>query len=233
MTEKKSFFGFLKKWTTSPTTPTTYASEEAAQTQHAKTATKTEYTPKQTDHYKPSTPQVAKETIPVAQSVLEFAISKLEEILKLSLFGGKVIYQRQEEDRLFFEILESEDVGRIIGKDGMTLDALQTLLRAFIFKKFGTMLKIYLDIEEYRNKREEMLKNHALKSAKAVLTKTRKADLKPMNPDERRLIHGLFQDDKRIRSYSVGTGVYRHIVLERRSRAAQEESSFTPSYDTE
>jgi predicted RNA-binding protein Jag len=154
-----------------------------------------------------------------SDALKNYAITVLETWLSASGFGGKVVFAKQEKEALFFEVIESEDVGRVIGKDGMTLDALQVLLKAAIYKKFEGGYKIYIDIENYRQKREDSLKAQALKASKYVLTRARKVDLKPMNPEERRLIHALFQQDKRIRSYSVGTGVYRHVVLERRGPA--------------
>ncbi len=202
MSIKKGLFGFLKELV-SPTLPSAAAST-------------TTLTLDPITHYTPTSTPTSTPSAPVSQEVIQYVCTKLEEILSISGFGGKLEFQKQENDRLFFEITNPQDVGRIIGKDGMTLEALQTLVKAFIFKKYGATAKIALDIENYRQKREDLLRAHALKSAKTVLTRSRKIDLKPMNPEERRLIHSLFQDDKRIRSYSVGSGVYRHVVLERR-----------------
>ena len=216
MTTKKGFFGFLKRWT-SPE-ETVYASEEQLQRNHAAQARADideDYGTQSASFLSAADDSI--EFVPVPDDAIHYCCKALEELLSLAGLGGTVSLSRQESNKLFFDITNSTDVGRIIGKDGMTLEALQTLVRAFLFKKYNLTPRVYLDIEGYRQKREDTLRSQALRAAKSVITKVRKMDLKPMNPEERRFIHSMFQNHKSIRSYSVGTGTYRHIVLERRN----------------
>ncbi len=211
MAEKKGFFNFLSRLT-GKQAPTFTVEEDAQRTYAKQQEALSQHTEDSRDipvETKPTAPELSPE-------VLQFVKEKLSEILTLTGFGGDVTFTLSNEEKLALEITNCQDVGRVIGKDGSTLEALQTLLRAFIFKKFGLNPRVNIDIEEYRKKREDMLKSHAIRAAKMVAVKGKKMDLKPMNPDERRLIHSMFQHDKKIRSYSVGDGVYRHIVLERR-----------------
>ncbi len=218
MSEKKGFFGFLKRWTS--TEETTVTTEAKSQHNHVAIAESEPYDDYGTAHVSfLSTSEDPIEFTPVSDEAIAYCCTTLEDILSLAGLGGHVSLNRQESNRLFFEITNSDDVGRIIGKDGMTLEALQTLVRAFLFKKYNLTARVYLDVEGYRQKREDTLRSQALRAAKSVITKVRKMDLKPMNPEERRFIHSMFQGHKSIRSYSVGTGTYRHIVLERRNGA--------------
>ena len=148
-----------------------------------------------------------------------FGKEKLEELLRLTLFGGQVLVMDHSPEKLSLDIVDSDDTGRIIGKDGATLEAIQTLLRGFIYKKFGTSVRVTIDIGDYRKKKEEILQAQAVRAAKTVLQKGRRVELKNMNSEERRLIHTLFQNDESIRSFSVGDGNQRRVVLEQRENA--------------
>jgi spoIIIJ-associated protein len=153
----------------------------------------------------------------IDDDVPSFAIRKLTEILDLS-FKGSVTLIDYTGDTLSLNISNVEDPARLIGKDGMTLDALQTLLKAFVFKKFGLTLKVLIDTGDYKNRREDQLRTQAFKAVKTVIEKNTRINLRPMNAAERRFIHTLFENDRRIRTFSVGDGAYRHIVIEKKTR---------------
>jgi len=205
----KGLFSFFKKWA-SPTSTETIEETGTPTSAEEMLASIIPAPSYKNTHYE------TKSTTIITQEMIDYAINQLEIVLKLSGFGGKVILKNSENGQLLLEIIDAEDVGRIIGKEGMTLEAFQTLGKTFLFQKFNVPVRLYLDIEDYRKKRIDSLVSQAEKASKTVLTRARKVDLKPMNPEERRLIHGMFQNDKKIRSYSVGNGLYRHIVLERR-----------------
>ena len=150
-----------------------------------------------------------------SDEVAEYARQSLQDILDLG-FGGKVVVAQKSGDRLGLDIVDATDLGRLIGKDGMTLDALQTLVRAFIYKKFGISLRISVDSGDYKRRRDDQLYTQAMKAVNTVLTKGTRASLRPMNASERRYIHTLFQDDARVKTFSVGDGNYRHIVIEKK-----------------
>lgn len=109
--------------------------------------------------------------------------------------------------------ITGDDLGILIGRRGDTLDALQFLLNLIINKNFEKRIKVYLDIEDYRKKRENTLNNLALRLADKVKRTGRKVVLEPMNPHERRIIHIALQEEKGITTYSEGEEPYRKVVI--------------------
>ena len=158
--------------------------------------------------------------IEVPDEVAQFGLQKLQEILDLS-FGGTPVVTSQENEELGLEVINATDSSRLIGKDGMTLDALQTILRAIIFKRFGTNIRVSINTEDYKRRREEQIRAQAEKALNTVLTKNSRVSLRPMNAAERRIIHLIFENDSRVRTFSAGNGTYRHIVIERRGPKSQ------------
>ena len=123
------------------------------------------------------------------------------------------ILAREELDKIFID-LKGEEVGTIIGYRGETLDAIQYLLYIFINKNSeGNYKKVLLDAGSYRVKREETLKNLALKTAYKVKKYGRSIKFEPMNPYERKIIHSALQDDNNITTESEGQEPFRRIVV--------------------
>lgn len=121
-----------------------------------------------------------------------------------------VIYN--SEDNLVIN-LTGENLGLLIGRRGDTLDALQFLLNLVINKNSEKRIKIILDVENYRSKREETLFKLAKRLSDKAKRTGKKIVLEPMNPHERRLIHMSLQDDHRINTYSEGEEPYRKVVI--------------------
>lgn len=123
---------------------------------------------------------------------------------------------RLEDDRLYVDIISesSKNFGIVIGKRGVTLDALQYLLSLALNKNRQDYLKVVLDTENYRAKREKTLIRLADKMAKKAVTYRRPVKLEPMNPFERRIIHSSLQNFEGVRTYSEGKEPYRRIVIE-------------------
>lgn len=108
---------------------------------------------------------------------------------------------------------DDETVGVIIGRRGDNLDALQYLTSLVVNKDEENYIRVSLDIEGYREKREETLVRLA-KSKAAVVGRThRSITLEPMNPNERRIIHSALQEFKNIYTYSIGDDPNRKIVI--------------------
>lgn len=106
-------------------------------------------------------------------------------------------------------------MGIIIGRRGQTLDALQYLLGLAVNKNKGRdeYTKIILDTENYRKKREETLIRLANRLANRVVRSSRKVELEPMNPYERRIIHFALQDYPGVITYSEGEEPYRKVII--------------------
>jgi spoIIIJ-associated protein len=125
----------------------------------------------------------------------------------------------EEEDRIYIEIA-SESAGMIIGKRGKTLEALQLLVNIIFNRGEDQWKKVILDIENYRDKRENTLKELALKVARKVKKTGKSQYLEPMNPFERRIIHMALQDDPHVDTRSEGNGNIKRVkvFLKRRTQ---------------
>ena len=110
-----------------------------------------------------------------------------------------------------------EGAGILIGHHGETLDAIQYLVNLCAHRKGGSsskeFVKIIVDIEDYRAKREETLRSLARRTAAKAVKYKRNIVLEPMNPFERRLIHSEIQDIENVSTHSVGSDENRKIVV--------------------
>jgi spoIIIJ-associated protein len=123
------------------------------------------------------------------------------------------IYLIEENDQKVVIEIESPDTGIIIGKQGQTLEAIQTLANVVLNKNNQVWTKVVIDIENYRNRKERNLKHLANKIASQVKHTKKSVILEPMNPFERRIIHVTLQDDKDIETESIGEGLYKKIKV--------------------
>lgn len=105
------------------------------------------------------------------------------------------------------------DMGILIGKRGNTLDSIQYLLSLAINKNRENYLKVIVDSEGYREKREETLIRLANKMAEKAKLSKRPIKLEPMNPYERRVIHSTLQSFEGVNTYSEGDEPYRRVVI--------------------
>ena len=111
--------------------------------------------------------------------------------------------------------LLGEDLGILIGKHGQTLDALQYLTNLAANRDLKEeKVRIILDVESYRGRREETLRRLALRLADRVKHSGEKIVLEPMNRHERKIIHTALQDHHRVMTYSDGEEPYRKVVID-------------------
>ena len=106
-----------------------------------------------------------------------------------------------------------DSAGQLIGRRGESLDALQMILSLAVNKTAGEYVKIMLDIEDYRSKREESLVRYANKMARTAAKQRKNIKLEPMNPYERRIVHSALQSDTYVTTYSEGEEPYRKVVI--------------------
>ena len=118
----------------------------------------------------------------------------------------------QEEQELSLN-LEGEDMGILIGKRGQTLDSLQYLANRVANKHQDGYVRVKLDTENYRARREETLKHLAKNIAHKVKRNRRPVALEPMNPYERRIIHSALQSDPYVTTHSEGEEPYRKVFI--------------------
>ena len=110
--------------------------------------------------------------------------------------------------------LEGEDLGYLIGRRGDTLDAIQHLANYTVNREVDGHIRINVDAESYREKREESLRRYARKKAQQVLKARRRTTLEPMNAYERHVIHAALQEMENITTHSTGVEPNRRVVIE-------------------
>jgi len=109
--------------------------------------------------------------------------------------------------------LRGNDLGMLIGKHGQTLDALQYLTNIVANKASQERIRLVLDVEGYRKRREETLIRLARRLADKVRQSRERVVLEPMNPQERKIIHMALQNDYKITTYSEGDEPFRRVVI--------------------
>jgi len=121
--------------------------------------------------------------------------------------------EMEEDENTVFINIEGEDSGIIIGRRGDTLEALQYLASLVINKKEKEYKRVIIDIENYRKKREDTLIRLSNKLAERVLRTRKSITLEPMSPYERRIIHSTLQNNKYVKTYSLGEEPNRKVVI--------------------
>lgn len=110
--------------------------------------------------------------------------------------------------------LTGPDMGLLIGKRGQTLDSLQYLTSLVVNREHKEeYIRIKLDTEDYRKRREQTLRNLARNIAYKVKRNRKPVSLEPMNPYERRIIHAALQGDRYVTTKSEGEEPFRHIII--------------------
>ena len=117
-------------------------------------------------------------------------------------------------DELVFVEITGKDTGTIIGKRGSTLDAVQCLASYVVNKDSDKYIRVILDAENYRAKREKTLVNLANRLAGKVERTGRPTTLEPMNPYERKVIHCTLQNHPNVKTRSEGKDPYRKVIIE-------------------
>ena len=141
----------------------------------------------------------------------EKAHNFLLDVLDKMNVAADVVVEEQEENILLKVV--GKDSGIIIGRRGETLDALQYLASLVVNKDSEAYKRVVIDIENYRQKREETLVKLANRLAGKVVKYRKSVTLEPMNPYERRIIHSSLQNNKYVKTYSVGDEPNRKVVI--------------------
>ena len=108
--------------------------------------------------------------------------------------------------------LAGEDSGLLIGRRGQTLQALQFLVNLIVRKQFENV-RVVLDVENYRQRRESQLRDMATKVAERVAQTNRSITLEPMPPADRRIIHTSLTDHPEVSTESTGEGEGRKVTI--------------------
>ena len=119
----------------------------------------------------------------------------------------------EEEKGRYKVILEGQKLGALIGRRGETLDAIQQLTNYAVNSGKDKRIRVHVDAENYRARREASLESLAMKVAAKVKKYRRSVTLEAMNAYERHVIHAALQDVKGVTTYSVGTEPNRRVVV--------------------
>ena len=197
--------------------PKVEAKVEAPKPQPVKEAPKAEKKPERKPEPKVEAPKAPKEpkVYPVAE---EGSVEqKIEQFLKglLEHMGSNAVPHAVKAEGNTYKVdLVGDDLGYLIGRRGDTLDALQHLANYTVNRDVEGHIRINVDAECYREKREDSLRRYARKKAQQVLKARRRTTLEPMNAYERHVIHAALQDMENITTHSTGTEPNRRVVIE-------------------
>ena len=159
-------------------------------------------------------PKEPKVYAPAAEGSTEETIEKFLKGLLENMGSQAVPHAVKGEDNTYHVELVGEDLGFLIGHRGETLDAIQHLCNYAINKGISGHVRVNVDAEEYRQKREDSLRRYARKKAQQVLKARRRTTLEPMNAYERHVIHATLQEMENITTHSTGTEPNRRVVIE-------------------
>ena len=142
-----------------------------------------------------------------AQAIRKFLAGLLEQ-----MDSAAAVKVYQPEKGRYKVILEGENLGALIGRRGETLDAIQQLT-SYAVNRTGGRVRVQLDAEGYREKREQSLQHLAHKVAAKVVKYRRSVTLEPMNAYERHVIHTALQDVPGVTTYSTGMEPSRRVIV--------------------
>jgi spoIIIJ-associated protein len=123
----------------------------------------------------------------------------------------------QHSGRMYVDILDGseDDMALLIGKHGQTLDAIQELARQAIGHRLDERIRVIVDVQDYRKRRETRLEEHAREAADRVLREGGEEELEPMNALERKIVHDAVAEIEGVETFSRGEEPARYVVIRR------------------
>jgi spoIIIJ-associated protein len=161
-----------------------------------------------------SAPRISEVRPPRAPSdpqAAETAKKTLQDILRL-LEVEATVEQKEDSERIILNI-KGDGSGLLIGRKGQTLDAIEYLINKIVHKDAEDKKRIVVDTENYRLRREDSLVQLAQRLAEKAKRLGRPVTISPMSAHDRRIIHLALQDDKTLRTWSTGSGLYRKVII--------------------
>ncbi len=158
---------------------------------------------------KPRPPR--KEPVEIKPESVEVVRQQLEELLKLMGFPSEVTAEL-DGGTVRCKVGEEHEEA-LTGQEGKIIDSLQYILRKLAARKVEEKIRLSIDIGQFREKRKVELVARAKELAELVKEDGKTQAIPPLNPSERRVVHVALQDDKDIRSRSVGDGLFKKILI--------------------
>lgn len=157
---------------------------------------------------KPATVKVSRREADPAEDARKI----VEELLKKMKIDYQINTISAEQGTIRINII-GNDMGLLIGRKGETLNALQYIAGLMINRKRGERLRLVLDVEDYRKKRDESLESLALRLSEKVKDTRKNVVMRPMSSQERRIVHTALQEDPQVVTYSMGDEPNRKVVI--------------------
>lgn len=158
--------------------------------------------------------KMAKVRVTLKNDMGSFAVNFLKAILDEMKVDVKIEVV-ENENGIFIKVI-GDDIAIVIGRRGETLNALQYITNLAVNKSSNIYKRVFIDVENYKIKREKRLERLANEFAQKVIKTKKNVVLEPMNPYERRIIHSALQGNSMIKTYSIGKEPYRRIVIQMR-----------------
>ncbi|MEW6662587.1 MAG: RNA-binding cell elongation regulator Jag/EloR [Bacillota bacterium] len=155
--------------------------------------------------------KMARIKVTVKESPVKLAKKFIQEIFKE--MGIEAQTEVRVNGDLVILTFHGNELGILIGRRGETLDALQYLVNLSVNRRLEKKVKIILDVEGYRRRREETLIRLAHRLSEKVKRTGQKISLEPMNSHERRIIHTALQNDRLVNTISEGEEPFRKVVI--------------------
>lgn len=200
--EKRSFFSIL--------TPRVVKVELTVKEGATEEQIKEEKTPEYKERKR-----VEKKEIQLSEEEQEKAKNNVETFLKdfVKKLPEGTKYEIEKNNTGLNVNINNADLGYLIGYRGETLYAMQNVLTAIAGKGIENKVRVILDIEGYKSKREKTLEDLAEKIAKNVIKTKKSVTLEPMQAYERKIIHSKLQENSKVETYSVGEEPRRRVVI--------------------
>lgn len=136
----------------------------------------------------------------------------LEDLLKRMKIDYQISQVECEDGRVRINII-GKDMGLLIGRKGETLNSLQFMVGLIVNRKRPERIRVVLDVEDYRKKKEESLEALALRLSDRVKKTRKNVVMRPMSSQERRIVHTALQGDSQVTTYSMGDEPNRKVVI--------------------
>jgi len=161
----------------------------------------------------PFSSKKVKVKVTISESVEQETKQLVEEFIKqMGVNVNKINILEYDDNNVNIDLKTDKD-SLIIGKRGKTLEALQYLVNIIFNKNREKRVKIILDVQGYRDKRVQSLQKLAKNLALKVKQTRRDKVLEPMNPYERKIIHSALQNNKDIKTESIGNGIFKKVKI--------------------
>ena len=146
---------------------------------------------------------------------LNKAQSNVEKFLKefLNKIGNGIDYSINKEETGLLVTINGHEAGYLIGYRGDTLYSLQNILISVASKGLESRVRVILDIEDYKNKREKTLEDLAERMEKRVIRTGKSVTLEPMKAYERKIIHSKLHNSNKVTTHSIGEEPRRRLVI--------------------